>query len=154
MRQRIMGAALCVALATGVSACRQKGPQQQGEVSDAVTSEQVALCAEKMKITFPPSTEPLRFVHESGVHTTLWLKARISTNDIQTLINQSPFTGQALRGDRVEVICPPDLDWWRPDEARNYMSGIAILPDDSSLRILIDRGDPAKAVVYLQWHAM
>jgi len=154
MRYRLAWILLCIALAAGVSACRKRGPIQQTMTSETVTPEQMALCAEKMNITFPPSTEPLYFFQETGVHNTIWLKARIDTKEIQALIRQSPFAGQPLRNNRQAVSSPPGLDWWQPDRAKSYLSGETGLPDGSTMRILIDRSDPAKAVVYLQWYAM
>jgi hypothetical protein len=117
-----------------------------------VTVSQLRECSEKMHILFPPSTKPLNIRKMAFQDELIDLKIEIDKKDLGVLISNSPYKNIELSKEALILGNSPELDWWRPGDAQDFLTEKVRLSNRESLVILIDLDKPNKAIVYLSYY--
>ena len=109
---------------------------------------------ERMELTLPPSARPLSWTCDSALDYTILLKVEIHPSDMQTLIQNSPFSTEPLRQNN-DLFYHDIGGWWNEGaRAQNFLFGETLLPQgqqyqDKQLQILVDMDRKDVYVVYL-----
>jgi hypothetical protein len=109
-------------------------------------------CADKMHLTFPPSTRLLGF-HKvtGGPDDYIFLKIVLPRADLAPLLKKSPFEGIGMRDDWRYMIPQRGLQWWDVEAPTRFQSQQVTLPGPCGLRILINQDHKEVVIVYLEW---
>ncbi len=116
-----------------------------------VTQEDLALCADRMRVTFPKSTRPIGIWYQYGMDDAICLKIEIAKSDLGVFIRESPLSNEKLEND-WRFLLEPDKGWWDPSKPKILLSGQAGLPNAQFLNIGIDYLPDDKVIIYLMWH--
>ncbi len=116
-----------------------------------VTQEDLALCADRMRVTFPKSTRPIGIWYQYSRDDAICLKVEIAKSDLEAFIGESLFFEDELE-DGWRFILEPNRGWWDPGKARTLKAGQADLPNGEFLNIGVDDSFDDKVVIYLQWN--
>lgn len=131
--------------------------------SPASTEDPLAISAEAMNLTFPPSTRALGYYHVKdpanrrfeiipGPDDAIWLKIEMDRKDVDSFLAVSPFAGEPLAETDRGTTGPSDQPWWDADRRGRFRSGQATRPQARYLNILIDMDGGERAVIYLEWY--
>ena len=112
---------------------------------------QLQECAKLMGLKFPNGARGLMLHYMSGLDDTIFLKAVIRVEDLNTFLNDSPFEKSQLSSVERSVHPRAQLPWWQVNQAKSFLSGVTELPDAERLYLLIDLDSPDLCIVYLNW---
>jgi hypothetical protein len=138
---------LGVMLGVVLSGCRDS-VDRRGIV---MNNERLADLAGKMRLTFPPGMRVLGVRETVGFDNAVFLKIEFGNEQWDRFLAASPMRDEEFSDER-RYLLGANEDWWDPGRPQELPTAQTYLPQGKVLNMGIDRGDPAKAVVYLMWH--
>lgn len=123
-----------------------------GEMRLDVSTEDLELCEERMKLELPDSAKPIGIWQQEKPQNSIKLKIRLPRSDLDKLLESSPLADESLKDGRSASF-GPNVDWWDPGRAKGLTIGHTNLGESrSELTIGINHVSRTEAVVYLAWY--